>query len=44
LFASLAGECEAIDRFSERLDQLRQQAAAVRRTLAAPDDSLGHRR
>lgn len=44
LFARLAGECDVVERFSERLDQLRQQAAAVRRRLVMPDDSLGHRR
>jgi len=44
LFAQLAAECDQIERFSERLESLKQQAAAVRRRLAAPDDSLGHRR
>jgi len=44
LFARLAGECEQIDRFSERLDQIRQHAAVVRRQLATPEAPLGHRR
>ena len=44
LFAGLADQCKQIDRFSEQLDLLKQQAAAVRRRLVAPNDSLGHRR
>ncbi len=44
LFAQLESQCDRVERFSERLEQLHAQVAAVRRRLATPDDPLGHRR
>ncbi|MBN1588668.1 MAG: hypothetical protein JW888_04060, partial [Pirellulales bacterium] len=44
LFARLDEECQQAERFSEQLEQLRAQVAAVRRRLATPDEVLGHRR
>jgi len=44
LFAQLESQCDQVEQFSERLEQLRSGVAAVRRRLATPDERLGHRR